>query len=237
VAVSAALGERVVELGIPRGRVVVQHNGVDGAAFTLRDRREARARLGLPPDRTLVCCVGNVKPEKGVDVLVEAMRVLDRELGEHGVDLAVVGAPYGTEKYDAEQRARVRALGLGERIRFHGKQLFEDIPFWMSACDVLALPSRREGCPNVVLEALASGRPVVASRVGGVPELLDEKNGVLVPADDPAALARALQHVLARPWDEEALRASVECLSWDAVGRTYRDLLSAVVEEWQKTRR
>jgi glycosyltransferase involved in cell wall biosynthesis len=105
----------------------------------------------------------------------------------------------------------------------------------MSAVDVFCLPSRNEGCPNVILEALASGKPVVASRVGGIPELLtDGENGYLVPAEDPASLARALAQALARDWDPEALRASVEFLSWDTVALTYQKLLGEVIEEWRR---
>jgi glycosyltransferase involved in cell wall biosynthesis len=89
----------------------------------------------------------------------------------------------------------------------------------------------------VVLEALASGRPVVASRVGGVPELVREGengNGILVPPDDPDALASALSAALNRTWDPEALRGTVESLSWDRVGDRYWEILQEVVEGWKE---
>jgi glycosyltransferase involved in cell wall biosynthesis len=105
----------------------------------------------------------------------------------------------------------------------------------MSAVDVFCLPSRNEGCPNVILEALASGKPVVASRVGGIPELLtDGENGYLVPSEDPAALAGALAKALERRWDPEALRATVTFLSWDAVALTYQTILGEVLDEWRR---
>src|SRR6185437_8672908 len=98
---------------------------------------------------------------------------------------------------EAPLHARTTALGLDSRVRFLGRQPHEAIPRWMSAVDVFCLPSRNEGCPNVILEALASGKPVVATRVGGIPELLtDGDNGYLVPAEDPAALAGALAKAL-----------------------------------------
>jgi glycosyltransferase involved in cell wall biosynthesis len=83
----------------------------------------------------------------------------------------------------------------------------------------------------VVLEALASGRPVVASAVGGVPELLSRHNGVVVPPEDPGALAEGLREALARYWEPAALRASVESLSWDHFGRALHDLLASAVTE------
>lgn len=229
VAVSGTLGEKVVELGVPRERVVVQHNGVDSEAFQPRDRGEARAQLGLDGGRPTILYVGNVKPEKGVADLVEAMAPLVGRHRLHDALLCVVG--------DGELRgpleARVAELGVADSVRFVGRRLHDEIPHWMSACDVLCLPSYREGCPNVVIEALASGRPVVASRVGGIPELITgvRDNGVLVRPCDPEALADALCGALRRTWDTAALRRSVEHLSWDAVGAMYHDLLEQVVRE------
>ncbi len=230
VAVSAALGERVAELGVPRERVVVMRNAVDGARFAIRDRRAPRARLGVPEGAPLVLYAGYHVPEKGVDVLIEAMDRLGR-LGRGDVHLLTVGGGELLEPL----RARASALGLRGRVRLLGWVMPSEIPEHVAACDVLVLPSRREGCPNVILEALASGRPVVASRVGGVPELLREgENGYLVPAGDPDALAGALKAALERAWDPEALRATVESLSWDLIGDRYADLLAEVASEWKE---
>lgn len=228
VAVSAALGERVVELGVPREHVVVKHNGVDGKVFAIRDRAEARAALGLSPDRPLILYVGHIVKEKGSDVIIEAMAKLRGYDPKSRAELIMVGDGNLSESL----RAKVQQMGIGSHVRFMGAKLPTEIPQWMNACDVLCLPSRREGCPNVVLEALASGRPVVASRVGGVPELIDGTNGMLVPSEDPAALARALQESLERTWVPSALRATVKSLSWEDVALGYRDLLIEVVDEW-----
>ncbi len=104
----------------------------------------------------------------------------------------------------------------------------------MSACDVFCLPSFMEGCPNVVLEALACGRGVVASRVGGIPELVtDGGNGVLVAPRDPEALAAGLAAALGRAWDPEAQRASVQYLAHEGVAAAYREVLERVVEEYR----
>ncbi|XXX79305.1 glycosyltransferase family 4 protein [Sorangium sp. So ce134] len=229
VAVSGALGERLVELGVPRERVVVQLNAVDGARFSIRDRAAPRQRLGLPADAKVALYAGYHVPEKGVDVLVEAMARL-AEAGRRDVHLMMVGGGELLEPL----RARVRALGLADRVRLFGWALPAEIPEYMAACDVFCLPSRREGCPNVVLEALASGRPVVATRVGGVPELVREGqggNGLLVPAGDPQALGDALVRALDTAWDPAALRGSVGALSWDVVGDRYHALLEEVLGE------
>ncbi|WP_437624813.1 glycosyltransferase family 4 protein [Sorangium sp. So ce1151] len=229
VSVSGALGERLVELGVPRERVVVQLNAVDGERFSIRDRAAPRQRLGVPADAKVVLYAGYHVPEKGVDVLVEAMAHLDRS-GRRDVHLMMVGGGELLEPL----RARVSELGIGDRVQLFGWALPTEIPDYMAACDVFCLPSRREGCPNVVLEALASGRPVVATRVGGVPELVREGqggNGLLVPAGDPQALGDALVRALETAWDPAALRGSVGALSWDVVGERYHALLEEVVRE------
>lgn len=227
VAVSRAMGERVIELGVPRRNVVVQHNGVEGDRFALRDRRAARDALGVDHDRPMVLYVGNVKVSKGCEVLVEAMSPLVRGHGKGDVELVVVGSGDA----DALLQQRVAELGLEKNVRLAGRRLHTEVPLWMSACDVFSLPSFNEGCPNVVLEALASGKPVVATNVGGIPELITKDNGLLVPPGDAPALARALNEALDRAWDPAALRASVEFLSWDAVGERYRDLCDEVMAE------
>jgi glycosyltransferase involved in cell wall biosynthesis len=224
IAVSQALRDRVVEIGISPERVIVQHNGVDGARFTLQDRRSARERLGLPLDRPLLCYVGNFKPEKGVATLIEALGHLRRS-GARDVLLSLVG----NGELEAVLRSRARALDLETQVRFCGRRPHEEIPDWISAADALCLPSYREGCPNVVLEALASGRPVIASRVGGVPEILNAANGIMMSPGDPVALAEGLLEALARPWDPEALRATVPCLSWDQFALTLRDTLASAL--------
>ncbi|HVM62385.1 MAG TPA: glycosyltransferase [Verrucomicrobiae bacterium] len=108
-----------------------------------------------------------------------------------------------------------------------GARPHEEIPLWMNASDVLCLPSLSEGLPNVALEAMACGLPVVASRVGGVPEVVrDSVNGHLVPPSNLAALADALRRALATTWDREAIRASVSQFDWDVNARTVLDTLN-----------
>ena len=225
IALSSALKHRVIELGIPDNRVVVQANGVDGIRFQIRDRRQAREALDLPVDRRIVCFVGNLVPVKGPDVLVEAIARMDQQCLS---SLHVVFV--GDGELNNRLRTRCDQLGLSGHVRFAGLRAPDEIPLWMAAADVLCLPSRREGCPNVVLEALASGRPVVASNVGGVPDLLTEKNGVLVLPDDPTRLAAALQVALQRTWDPSDLRSSVPSLSWNDFGRTFHQVLLAALD-------
>ncbi|MGV3724852.1 MAG: glycosyltransferase family 4 protein [Actinomycetota bacterium] len=226
ITVSGALRDKVADLGVPASRIRVQHNGVDGDRFQIRNRAEARNRLGLSPDRRLICFVGNLVPEKGVDVLIEALARL-RDSGDDVTDLALVGAGGAQEAL----RQQAQSLRLEQRVQFCGRRSHEEIPAWLTASDLFCLPSRREGCPNVVLEALASGRPVVASRVGGLPELVNPSNGLLAPADDSRALADALQAALLRQWRPEQLRATVPYLSWDGFGRALHETVSQAIRD------
>ena len=226
VTVSSALRDRVVELGISPDRVMVQHNGVNGDTFFIRDRAPVRAELGLSADRFAFCYVGRLSHEKGVDVLLQAFHHLNQSGAGKNADLHLVGGG------DQEENLRAQAEKLNlSNVYFHGMQPHKTIPLWLSACDAFCLPSRREGCPNVVLEALASGRPVVASHVGGVPELVSADNGILVPSENPESLAAGMQEAMNRSWNPDALRSSVEFLSWDAVGAMYHQALQAAVAE------
>lgn len=226
ITVSAALRDRVIDLGVAADQVVVQRNGVDGERFRIRDRGEARRRLGLAEGLSWICYVGNLYPEKGPAVLIEAMQRI-RANGRKDIALAIVGG--GT--LEAELRAKVDTYGLGNQVRFCGRRPHDEVPDWICACDVLCLPSYREGCPNVVLEALASGRPVVASAVGGVPELIGPKTGLLVAPGDPEALAGALVEAIDCLWEPATLRSSVPYLSWNEFGQSLYATLTTALHE------
>ncbi len=190
VAVSRPLADEVIALGVARERVAIVMNGVDGDLFFPRDRAAARAELGLPAG-PLAIYVGNLKPEKGVLDLARAWPAVAREVPD--ATLAIVGG--------GPLRGELDAMAV-PGVRLVGPQPLDRVPQWLAACDVLALPSHVEGTPNVVLEALASGRRVVASAVGGVPDLIvSPALGALVPPRDPDALARALIAALRTPYD------------------------------------
>jgi glycosyltransferase involved in cell wall biosynthesis len=152
-------------------------------------RAEARAALGVPPGGPRVGWAGRLTPEKGPDVLVEAAgRLTDLDLA-----FSLLGA--GSER--DRLGARARALGLADRLTFHG--ILPRAGRLMRGFDLLVLSSRTEGTPIVLFEALAAGVPVVATAVGGVPDVVSAGEAVLVPPDDPAALADAIRRVVADP--------------------------------------
>jgi len=205
VAVSRQLADRAVELGASRERIDVVPNGIDKQAFRPRPRAEARRALGLPEDRPIVLYVGHLNREKGAHDLLTAFASLPRELR---ATLVMVG--------DGAGAAACRALAeqLAVPARFVGAQRHETIPVWLAACDVLALPSWNEGMPNVVVEALACGRPVVATKVGGIPDVVQGASGTLVAPRDVPALAAALTQALTSAHDARAISEALDRPDW-----------------------
>jgi glycosyltransferase involved in cell wall biosynthesis len=195
VAVSRALADEVVKFGVDRDRVAIVMNGVDAELFKPHDRGAARRELGLPAG-PIALYAGNLKPEKGPLDLCRAWPTVLRHLPD--ATLIMLGdGPLGDE-------VAAMTKSLGERVRLISRQPLEMVTKHMAAADVLVLPSRSEGTPNVVLEALASGRRVVATAVGGVPDLITSPElGTLVPPRAPDALADALVTALRRPYDAD----------------------------------
>jgi len=220
VAVSRPLAEGLVRLGVPRERVFHVPNGVDAALFFPQDRAEARRALDVPADARLVLFVGRLEPQKGIGELLSAFEGLRARVPR--AMLALVGDGVSRDE------VRARTAAWGPSALQLGPLPHEQVAAWMAACDVLTLPSWAEGTPNVVLEALASGRPVVASRVGGIPDVLrDDRAGLLVPPRDARALRDAIAHALHATWDENAVRACGP-RSWRESAAALREVLEAV---------
>jgi glycosyltransferase involved in cell wall biosynthesis len=217
VAVSRALANEVAMLGVPRERIAIVMNGVDGELFFPRDRAAARRELGLADGAPLALYVGNLKPEKGVRELVRAWPEVAREVPQ--ARLAVVGSgPLAGELADQ--------LGGDASVHVVGPEPLPRVPLWMAAADVVVLPSHVEGTPNVVLEALASGRRVVASAVGGVPDLITGPTlGALVPPRDAPALARALAEALRTVYDPGEIARLGARGGWAASAAALHDVL------------
>jgi teichuronic acid biosynthesis glycosyltransferase TuaC len=221
VAVSRGLAEKARVLGVAPGRIALVPNGVDRQLFRPQDRAAARRDLGLDlGDRPLILYVGRLEQAKGTGDLLAAFQRL--AAARPDAVLALVG--------DGSESARCAeaAASYPGRVLFPGPRLLVEVARWMAACDLLVLPSWNEGTPNVVLEALASGRRVVATRVGGIPDVLGTPAlGELVPPRDPEALAAALVSALAQPYDPAALSAAAPGGWDDSAARLHQVLLAA----------
>jgi glycosyltransferase involved in cell wall biosynthesis len=188
VAVSAEDRRKMIEVeGIDPADIAVVPNGIPD--LPAPSGRDVRADLGLPPDRPLALALGRLDRQKGFDVLIESAGRMP--------DVTVVIAGEGDERGSLE--ALARRHGVDDRVVLPGFR--SDVPDLVAAADVAVFPSRFEGSPLSVIECMASGAAIVATRVGGVPELLDDGvHGILVPPEDRAALAGAVMRLVG---DEE----------------------------------
>ena len=210
--------------------------GADPSAFEVAPETAAalRNRLGLGEESIVVAGVGRLIPVKGFEYLIDAHA--EAVASVPGLRLVLVGDGDGRQ----ELEERVRALGVSDTVLLTGAAAPSEIPAYMAAADIVAVPSVRhegmvDGLPNVALEAMAAGKPVVGSSVGGIPELVREgETGLLVPEKDPGALAEALLRLARDP----ALRARLgaggkaeirEERSWDAVGRRFVEVYEHVL--------
>jgi glycosyltransferase involved in cell wall biosynthesis len=192
VAVSDATHESLLDQGYPAAKIVTIHNGMEPATEV------EPVRLADGPQILEVARLAEVKGQRR---LIHALARLDRADAVAvlvGRDLEQTGA------YESELRRDAEREGVAARVIFAGYR--DDVPALLAGCNVFCLPSSMEGLPLVVLEAMAQGKPVIATAVGGTPELVvDGETGVLVPPDDVDALARALDGVLADPDRARAL--------------------------------
>lgn len=192
--VSDALRQKVLTFGITPDKVRTIPNGIDCHRFRPLPKTEMRDRLHLPADHQIVLWVGRLIPIKGLEFLLQAIPTI---LQAHPQTLFVL---VGAGELEQELRAAVQQMGLSEAVRFPGKISSEEVPLWLNAADMLVLPSLNEGRPNVVLEAMACELPVVATRVGGIPELVEDgETGFLIPPKTVAPLSARINELLDNP--------------------------------------
>jgi glycosyltransferase involved in cell wall biosynthesis len=221
---SGELARLLGEAGLPAERVHPIYNGVDLEQFRPADPEAARRELSLPLDRPIILFVGNFYRIKNPLILPEALA----RLPAAAFPLAPILVMVGGGPLEEDIRRLAERLSLSERVIFAGRTQAAGVARYMQAADVLCLPSKNEGVPNVILEAFASGLPVVASRVGGIPEVHPgESFGRLVPAATAEAFAAALTETLTDPPAPERLREHALQFSWMRAANGYHDLLSA----------
>ena len=219
-ACSEDLRRRAIDIGADPERLTVVPYGVDGDRFKPNPATRARVRAsrGLDDDDRVVVAAGRLVRKKGFEYLIEAVG----SLAARWPRLTLVIA--GSGDLEAELRGQTTALGLATQVRFEGAVTQPQVAEWLAAADVAVVPSVRDdagnvdGLPNIVLEALVSGTPVVATPAGGIATVaVDGETALVVPERDAAALARALERLLADPARGRALGRSAR----DTVRRTH----------------
>lgn len=182
---SQELKDKITALGVNNKKTFVVHNGVDQTKFYPRSVAETRKKIGLDVNKQYALFVGNFQIEKGLAYLIEAFALIK----QHDITLLIIGS--GPMQNEMDEL--VEQKELQDHVIFLGRKQHYEIPDYLACANILCLPSLREGCPNVVLESLSCGTPVVASRVGAVPDILSKPEyGVMVPPQQPKEIADAI---------------------------------------------
>ena len=225
--VSASLRTLMEESGVPRGRTRTIYSTVDTEHFSpIAKSGDVRHRFGIPDEAPLIGCVANVAHYKGQDILLEAFPTILKEMPD--THCLFVGRD--TEEFAVRLKVAVQRMGLGERVHFAG--FHADVRHWVGAVDLVVLPSRVEGMPVALLEAMAMAKPLIASAVDGTPEIIEDgETGLLVPPENADAVMAAVVSLLQDPARRQAFgeagRRKAENFS---VGRARDTLLQAYEE-------
>ncbi len=209
VTVCEAFAKQLVNMGIPRTRIHVQHNSIrPEPSVSAPEMYAFRRKLGVKDDERMILAVGRLSKEKAQIDLLHALKKLSDTHAEINARLVIVGD--GPERENLE--ATAASLGISDRVIFTGQ--VRNVEVYYAAADVLANASHSEGSPYVLLEAMAANLPIVATSVGGVPEMVEnDQTALLVPASDPQAMADAIARVLNDEQLAQRLAASASTLS------------------------
>ncbi len=215
-AVSAALKVDMVVLGMDASRIMVHYTGLDQTRFRPRDRKAEKAKLGITGP--LILSVGALIPRKNQALLIEALPHLP------GVTLMLAGQGDS----EAHYRTLATTFKVTDRVRFMGGVAHDDLTALFAAADVMALVSASEGLANAWVEALACGTPVVASNVGGAPELIRSPDAGRIVGQNVPEIVAAIRELLDHPIPPERVASQVAHFSWDtnakALETFFRDI-------------
>jgi len=228
IAVSADLKKKMAELGTPESSIQVISNGVDVERFRPLDPAESRRRLGLPEGVPVVVAVGSLIESKGHHLLISAVAELASNLPK--LRLQIIG--------DGVYRSKLEKLvcekNLQDRVFLMGNRPNEELSAWFSAADLSCLISSREGWPNVISESLACGTPVLATRAGGIPEIITSTDVGTLVERDIRSIAAGLEKSLSKLWNRQEIAKIASCRSWDNVAKDVEDFLASHIKQYAR---
>lgn len=207
ICVSESLKTELMTLGIPSAKIAVIGNGVDYCKFSPVSKLDARRRLKLPTNAYTVLSVGHLRELKGFHLIIEAINKLQAKRGKTPpLNLMIVG---GKSPWDPSYKEflirQIRENGLHELVSLVGPKKPDELKYWYSAADVFCLASSHEGCPNVILESLACGTPVVATAVGGIPQIISNQELGLLVERHPESIRKGIAKALDRTWNHDKI--------------------------------
>ena len=222
--VSSNLKDMVCSLKISNKNVDVIPNGIDLSLFSIIDKLDAKKKLGISPNQSFILTVGSLDEVKGTKYLVEALGAMKKSDSPPPLLISIGDGPLKLSLCSLAEK-----LDVADSMRFLGKRPHKEIPLWMNASDLFCLPSLREGHPNVVIEALACGVPVIAANVGAIPEIINNTNGYIWENRNVTTFVGHLKEGLDRSWDRTEIRRSVASYSWENCASRYHSTYSALL--------
>ncbi len=230
ISVSQGLKQIMADAGIVSDGIRVIPNGIDPGKFYPEDRQNARKNLGIDHSGQIILSVASLIPLKGHDLTVDAVAMLVEKLPD--LHLYIIGS--GPEKALLEKK--IAACGLAGRVYLPGQIPNDDLLDWYNAADVFCLSSSREGCPNVLTEALCCGIPCVVTRAAGADEMVVHgENGVVVERNS-ASIAKGVKTVLTTQWDRQTISHAISSRTWDRVAHEVDEVFMEVLQRYENER-
>lgn len=211
ISVSHALKSVAESIAKPKNPIEAVYNGCNLESFVFNEHRrlQYRKKIGISPLERAIIFVGDIKESKGVFELINAFNKLNSSFPN--LHLIFLGSDSG----DTTIKNIISSSNLHNKIHLVGSKPHNEVAHWLCAADIFALPSYNEGMPNAVIEAMACGLPVIATRVGGIPEIVTEDTGILVSPKNTELLVRGIKQMLSKKWDRDVIRSHVEDFTWE----------------------
>lgn len=233
IAVSESLKATAVENGICDSQIQVIGNGVDNTFYFPGSKTQSRTKLGVKASAKLIVSIGTIRQLKGYDILLEAVQHFRNDPDFRCV---ILGRVIENSFYQL-LLDRIAALGMQTRIEMVGPKPTDQVVDWLRAADMFVLPTRREGCCNVVLEALSTGVPVITTPAGdNVHYVANGHNGFIVPHESPSALFDAIEQSWNYPWNPQSISDSVRPYTWEGTAKKVIDYFSERLAQHKSNR-
>ena len=228
ITVSQSLSDLAGRMGAANSKLKTIPNGIDTNRFYRRDKELSRHQLGIDSKTKVLLSVGGLVKRKGfhhvIKLLPELLTMYENVL------YLIVGGESVEGDFSNELRALVKSLKLERNVRFEGAKPPDSLPLYYSASDLSVLASSNEGWPNVVVESLACGTPVVATEVGGIKEIIvDDNLGFTVPAEQPETLSKTIATAIDRVWDHKRIESYAHGRSWNNVADEVLNVFNDIV--------
>ena len=223
ISVSSDLKNKIInQYKIHAEKISVISNGIDTEKFFLIDQLKAKKLCGLEESKKYILAIGRLSYEKGMGILLESFSLLN----EQDTELIIIGAGFLKTKLVN----LANHLNIIDRVKFIQEVAHDKAYLWYNSANVFCLPSRWEGCPNVVIESLACGTPVVATKVGAVPDIMSSsKLGIIVPPEDSSQLVLGLRDALQKKWDADFISQVGSQNNWDTVAHKVNNVFEKIL--------